>query len=141
MNEKTVTGIIECPNPKCEMILTCEGTSKEKIKMICPICNTNIFFQFPDIKKEKNKNLLISQIPYLLVILSLFVSYFIFQTENLATFLSFFILIPLFIFFRFDGRIPIGYALLMLALSVGALVFNKNESFANQFAMVYLTLS
>ena len=55
MNEKTVTGIIECPNPKCEMILTCEGTSKEKIKMICPICNTNIFFQFPDIKKEKNR--------------------------------------------------------------------------------------
>ena len=39
------------------------------------------------------------------------------------------------VFFRFDSRIPIFYSLLMLALSALTLVFNKNESFANQFAI------
>lgn len=135
MNEITLTEIIECPNPNCEMILTCEGTSKEKIKIICPICNNNIFFQFHDIKKEKIKNLITAQIPYLLVILSILISYFIFQTINLAILLSFIILIPFFVFFKFDVRIPIIYALLMLMLSSGLIFFNKNESFANQFAI------
>jgi hypothetical protein len=53
----------------------------------------------------------------------------------LETFLSFIILIPIFIYFKWDGRIPVGYALLMLILSAIILAFYKNEALANQVAI------
>ncbi len=85
--------------------------------------------------KKKIKQSLISQIPYLLVLVSIFLSHFIFKAQDLPTFLSFIVLIPIFTFFKFDGRIPIGYALLMLALSATVLAFYKNEILANQLSI------
>ena len=133
MKEKEITKMISCP--KCGGIVKCQGVPGEKVIVICPKCITKGYFQFPEVKKEKIKYLSIAQLPYILVLISILISNFIFQTEDLPTLLSFLILIPIFVFFRYDGRIPIGYALLMLALSALTLAFNKNESIANQFAI------
>jgi hypothetical protein len=137
MNKKEITKTIACP--ECGKIVKCQGVPGEKIIVICPECNIKGYYQFPEVKKEKIeeriKHRLSSQLPHIIVIISISFSYFIFQTENLAIFLSFFILIPIFVFFQFDGRIPIGYSMLMLALSALALTFYKDESFANLFAI------
>jgi 4-amino-4-deoxy-L-arabinose transferase-like glycosyltransferase len=88
-------------------------------------------------QKRKNKEIidLKSQIPYILVLISIVLSHFIFKGEDLKTFLSFIVLIPIFAYFKFDGRIPIGYALLMLVLSAIVLAFYKNENLANQLSI------
>ncbi len=81
--------------------------------------------------KLKIKNLL----PFFLVLISIILSHFIFHGEDLKTFLSFILLIPIFSFFKFDGRIPVGYALLMLILAAIVLAFYNNENLANQLAI------
>jgi hypothetical protein len=43
-------------------------------------------------------------------------------------------LIPVFAIFRFDGRIPLGYAVLLL-IFMGILTFMKQESFIDQLAV------
>ncbi|MFH8080526.1 MAG: hypothetical protein QXO84_01450 [Candidatus Aenigmatarchaeota archaeon] len=85
--------------------------------------------------KKDIKHHILLNIPYLLVIISIFLSHFVFKGEDLKTFLSFVVLIPIFIYFKWDGRIPIGYALLMLIIASIVLVFLKNESLANQLAI------
>jgi hypothetical protein len=138
MNNKKIIKTIICPNIKCRKIVKLQGVPREKIMVTCPKCNTKGYYLFPikrDITDLTIKSLLLSQVPYILIIMSIFISYFIFHGENLATLLSFLILIPIFVFFKFDGRIPIGYALLMFALSVVALVFYKNEGYANLLAI------
>lgn len=44
-------------------------------------------------------------------------------------------MIPIFAYFKWDGRIPVGYALLMLILAAVTLAFLKNESLANQLSI------
>lgn len=137
MNEKKITINIRCS--KCGKIVKSSGYPGETKIIRCPKCQTRGFFKFKEDEQQKNigktKELLLSQLSYILVVIVILVSHFVFQTEDFATFLSFLILIPIFVFFQFDGRIPIGYALLMLALSALTLAFNKNESIANQFAI------
>ncbi|MHA1595163.1 MAG: hypothetical protein ACTSXX_10535, partial [Candidatus Baldrarchaeia archaeon] len=50
------------------------------------------------------------------------------------TFISFIVLIPIFVIFKFDGRIPIVYALLVLTIAVIALTL-YNETLANLLAI------
>jgi len=137
MEEKKITKTIACP--KCGKIVKSSGYQGETKIIRCPQCQTRGFFKFTKNDQQKNiektNEIVISQLSYILVVIVILVSHFVFQTEDFATFLSFFILIPIFVFFQFDGRIPIGYALLMLALSALTLAFNKNESIANQFAI------
>ncbi|MEM5829574.1 MAG: hypothetical protein QW040_02650 [Candidatus Aenigmatarchaeota archaeon] len=75
------------------------------------------------------------QLPYILVVFSIFLSHFIFKSQDMPTFLSFIALIPIFTFFKFDGRIPVAYALLILFLAAIVLAFYKNEVLANQLAI------
>ena len=88
-------------------------------------------------QKRKNKEMrdLKSQIPYILVLISIVLSHFVFEGEDLKTFFSFIVLIPIFAIFKFDGRIPVGYALLMLILAAIVLAFYKNENLANQLSI------
>jgi len=72
-------------------------------------------------------------IPHILVVISVVISTFIFKGEGLPTFLSFILLLPIFVYFK-DGRIPVGYAILMLLLAAFALSL-KNEALANLFAI------
>ncbi|MBU5689248.1 MAG: hypothetical protein KQA41_03425 [Candidatus Aenigmarchaeota archaeon] len=78
---------------------------------------------------------ILPNIPYLLVMLSILISHFVFKGEDLKTFLSFVVLIPIFTYFKWDGRIPVGYALVMLIAAAIVLAFMKNESLANQLAI------
>jgi hypothetical protein len=78
---------------------------------------------------------IISNIPYLLVLVAIMLSHFVFKGDDLKTFLSFIALIPIFAYFKWDGRIPVGYALLMLILAAIVLAFFKNEALANQLAI------
>lgn len=124
---------------KCGNIVKVRGYPGE-IKIIrCSECLTRGTFKFTEDDQhkqiKKNKSPLISQMPYVLVIIIILVSHFLFKTENLTIFVSFILLIPIFVFFQFDGRIPIIYTILMLVLSVISLILNKNESFANQLAI------
>jgi len=137
MNRRKITKTIACP--KCGKIVNSSGYPGEIKIIICPRCQKEGFFKFKEDEQQKNiektTGTVLSQLSYILVVIVILVSHFVFQTVDLAIFLSFLILIPIFVFFQFDGRIPIGYALLMLVLSALALAFNKNESIANQFAI------
>lgn len=81
------------------------------------------------------KETITTTLPYLLVLLSIFLSHFIFKGSDLPTFLSFILLIPIYAYFKWDGRIPVGYALLMLILAAIVLAFMKNEALANQLSI------
>jgi hypothetical protein len=137
MFKKTITKKIACP--KCGKIVECNGFSGEKKIIICPECKTKGFYRFLKVKREITKDeikaLLIFQLPYILVIIAILISLFIFPDGNIATLLSFIVIIPFFVFFKFDSRIPIGYALIMLVLAAITLELIKNESFANQLAI------
>jgi len=76
-----------------------------------------------------------SQIPYILVLIFILVSHLIFKGEVLKTFLLFIFLIPTFTIFKFDGRIPVVYALLLLILTAIVLAVYGNEYLANQLSI------
>ena len=64
-------------------------------------------------------------IPFILITASIIVSYFLLQQKNeIITLLIFVILIPIFVTLRFNGRIPLGYAILLFFI-VGVLTFMK----------------
>lgn len=87
------------------------------------------------ITKRKPKIKHVSQIPYILVIISIIFAHFVFKGQDLQTFLSFIVLIPIFAYFKFDGRIPVAYAILMLILAAAMLALYNNENLANQLAI------
>ena len=74
-------------------------------------------------------------IPNLLVICSILVSHFIFHCEDLSTFIAFIVLVPIFAIFKFDGRIPVAYAILMLVFAAVVLGIYNDETLANIFAI------
>ena len=65
--------------------------------------------------------------PYILVTASILVSHLIFHSSDLLILISYIVLIPIFSILKFDGRIPIGYAILLLSTG--------NENLANQVAI------
>ena len=81
---------------------------------------------------KKNQISLKTHLPYILVTTSIIVSYF--QSNDLIIFLSYIILIPIFAILKFDGRIPIAYAILMLIIAAILLAYG-NEDLANQAAI------
>ena|GEM_PF-1205662 len=85
---------------------------------------------------SKNETWLILKtlIPYMLVLISILVSHLLFSTDDMLIFLSYIILIPIFVILKFDGRIPIGYAILLLIIAAVILTFG-NEDLANQVAI------
>lgn len=136
MIKKKITKKIACP--KCGKIVDCKGLPGEKKIIICSECHTKGFFSFPEVKtekiEEKVKRLAILQIPYIIVVILILVAHFIFYNNDMAIFLSFMLIIPFFVFLEFDSRILIGYAVLMLALSIIILGFIDNEIYVNQLS-------
>lgn len=74
------------------------------------------------------------KIPFVLVAISIIISYFLVQKNDLVTAIIFLALIPIFAVFRFDGRIPLGYAVSLLII-MAILTFSKVGSLADIFAI------
>lgn len=71
-----------------------------------------------------SKKVVKKTIPFILITASIIVSYFLLQKNEVITLLVFVILIPIFATLKFDGRIPLGYAILLLSI-IGVLTFMK----------------
>jgi len=80
-----------------------------------------------ELKFELKKHL-----PYLIVTTAIITSYY--QNDDLLIFLSYIILVPIFAILKFDGRIPIGYAILLLIVAA-IILATGNEDLANQLAI------
>lgn len=74
------------------------------------------------------------KIPFVLVAISIIISYFLVQKNDLVTAIIFLVLIPIFAVFRFDGRVPLGYAVSLLII-MAILTFSKVGSLADIFAI------
>jgi hypothetical protein len=74
------------------------------------------------------------KIPFVLVAISIIISYFLVQKNDLVTAIIFLALIPIFAVFRFDGRIPLGYAVSLLII-MAIMTFSKEGSLADIFAI------
>jgi hypothetical protein len=72
--------------------------------------------------------------PLSLVAAAIVVSFFLQQNDHI-TFLTIAVLLPIFIYYKYDGRILIGCAILLLAAG-GVLSFIKEENDAEQIAIV-----
>jgi hypothetical protein len=72
-------------------------------------------------------------IAFILIFGSIIISIFIHGNE-IATFLVFLMLIPVFAIFRFDGRIPLGYAIFLLIIA-GILTFIKQGDLVDQLVI------
>ncbi len=77
------------------------------------------------------KQIFKDKIPFVLVAASILISYFLVSTNEVITFIVFVLLIPIFAILRYDGRIPIGYAVLLLIFIAGA-EFTKQQVVADQ---------
>jgi hypothetical protein len=75
-----------------------------------------------------------SIIPFILITTLLFIVYFFARNSEFITFAVFMILIPIFAIFKYDGRIPIGYAIALL-IFIALLVFIKEQNVADQLAI------
>jgi hypothetical protein len=73
------------------------------------------------------------KIPLILVAVLLLIGYFRDNNEY-VTFAIFMIIVPIFAVFRYDGRIPIGYAIVLL-ISVAILTFLKEQNTADKLAI------
>ena len=88
---------------------------------------------YPSYKKKLELRFeLKKHLPYLIVTVAIMTSYY--QNDDLLVFLSYIVLIPIFTILRFDGRIPIGYAILLLMVAAIILALG-NEELANQVAI------
>ena len=130
---------IEITCPKCDTTVEGKGIPGEKYEITCPNCNTKGYFVFPEIEKEKFSKRFISYfldifpslIPHFILIGSLSILIFLGEIIPPLVILA---IIPVFLYFKFDGRIPIIYTAPFLTFSIIALIFYKNESYANYLA-------
>lgn len=87
-------------------------------------------------------------IPCFLVLLIIVISYAFLQFSDLLTFIAFIILVPIFVNFKFNGKIPIGFAVIMFIIAAIVLIISANPTTtgitaANVFAIYafWLTVS
>ena len=134
MKKKKLIKKIQCP--KCGFIIKIKGHSGERKNVICPFCNTKGFFQFSEekINKEKYnyKTIIIDQIPYLTLLLSIIISHIFFIDKQIIISLIFLPIIPIFIILRLDIKIIFAYSIITILLSAISFVFLNNDKFANQ---------
>jgi hypothetical protein len=75
--------------------------------------------------------------PHLLILVSILVTHFVVYDYQLIFFVIYAVLIPVYILLKFDGNIPIAYALALLTLQT-ITGFYKTESFINQLFIYWL---
>jgi hypothetical protein len=81
------------------------------------------------VTKEYFKNM----VPFIWPVFSIVLSFFL--HNEFQTFLAFVMLIPIFTINNFDGRIPLGYGILLLIV-VALLTFINQASLADQLAIL-----
>ena len=86
-------------------------------------------------RKKKKIASLKPMIPYILTSIPIITSHLLFQNNDLLILATFIILIPLFAILKFDGRIPVAYAIALLIIAAFILAFQKSEDLANQIAI------
>ena len=131
MFKKKITKKIACP--KCGKIVEVQGYPEEKIKIKCNSCGKSGVFIFPNDIAEQIDILNLIEPEYLLLLVPIFVSNFLLNNQDITTFLSFIIMIPIFYYFKLNAKIPIFYALSLFAISMVIIGFNLGEKIANQF--------
>jgi integral membrane sensor domain MASE1 len=77
---------------------------------------------------------IIHAIPCILISASLLIVYFLLQKNEVITFMIFMILIPVFAVFKYDGRIPFVYAVVLL-IFVAILTYINKQNIADQIAI------
>lgn len=80
------------------------------------------------------KQIFKDKIPFILIGASILISYFLVRKNDVITFFIFVILIPIFAIFRYDGRIPIGCAILLLIFTAIS-EFIKGQGLADQLTI------
>jgi len=123
--------------PICKQIITVKGMPLEKIIITCPSCKTKGIFQFDEESVHNSSDFhSIIKLLFMFFFISLLIvfSINIFQTGDLFLVFISFILVPIFVFFKFDVRIPFIYALFLLFIAGFQLVFYKENLIANQLA-------
>ena len=82
------------------------------------------------IKTTKNR-----YTPYLIIGLFVIIDYLFFYSSILLTILPFILLILIFLYFKYDSRILVGFAIIILLLAGVILSITQNSNFANLFAI------
>jgi phage FluMu protein Com len=133
MFKRKINKNISCPN--CGKILKKEGFPGKLIIVTCPDCQTKGSFIFP---KEKTKilsyKMIVSMIPFFLIFLIILLSFFLFDS-NLLSLLSVLILIFIFIYYKFDCRIPIFFVMFLIIIAAFSINFFENEIIADKFLL------
>ena len=73
-------------------------------------------------------------IALILILASIIVASIFVQRSEIITFLVFVVLIPIFAIFKFDGRIPLCYAVILMIIA-GILTFIKQEGFVDELVV------
>lgn len=77
-----------------------------------------------------------ASLPYLLVTVILVITYFLLQFSDILTFVAFIVLVPIFLYYRFNGKIPVVFALIMFIIAGVVLSIPPNDlTAANVFAI------
>jgi hypothetical protein len=64
----------------------------------------------------------------MLVMTILIISYFFLQFSDILTFLAFIILVPVFVRFKYNGKVPVAFAVVMFILSAITLSISANPT-------------
>jgi integral membrane sensor domain MASE1 len=125
---------ISCPS--CGRIVNIIGYPGEKKIVICPNCNTKGYFQFQDEEpKQKVLRLVFFSLPNILILSFILICLLLIQDFNELAFLFLLILIPIFVFFKFDDRMTVLYAIFLIFLSNGVFIY-ITEEFGEKLAIL-----
>lgn len=70
-------------------------------------------------------------IALILILASIIIASIFVHKSEIITFVVFVVLVPIFVVFKFDGKIPLGYAVLLI-IAAGILTFIKQEDFVDE---------
>lgn len=133
MIRKKIVKKVSCPS--CGRIQEIKGFPNEKIIIVCSNCNKKGYFIFPNekIKNDLKKNSF-QTIPYLLVLLTIIVSFLIIDI-GFFYLLALFIIVPIFSYFKFEIYVLIFYVILLYILSAIIMIFNGDNNLINQLCL------
>ena len=132
MFKRKITKKIACPN--CGYVIEKRGIPGEKRIIICPQCSTKGFYVIPDEPISKERILQLA-VPIIFTFIMLTIVHLLFIENELFSFIFLIFLVPFFQFFAYDKKIIIGYAIIILAISMISLTFYNDEILANQLVL------
>lgn len=127
---------IKCP--KCGYITECNGSFGERIVVTCPRCGLQGSFTFP----EKEKKDIITDfkyfdiiIPTLIITILIIISNLMFSYNYMGIFISFSLILFIFLIFKFDGRLIIFFGLSIFVFSLTSMILYKNDELIDKLGI------